>query len=264
MKKILLAGIVTALVLTVSFAQTSSGKTTNKTTTDTVPKKNKQIRDLDDALLELDKGEAEMQKAMKEVNGEKIEREIREAMKGMDVDMAKMKEDMAKAMKDIDMQKINLEVQKGLAEAQKELAKVDMEKIKQQVQASLAQVDMEKVKAELQKVKEIDFSKMKKDLEAVKPQIEKSMQEAKKSIEKARQEITTYKNLVNALDKDGLLKKETNYKIEYKGGELTVNGKKLSADETKKYSELLTGKKDFTLQKDEENGLNIHNDSHND
>lgn len=259
MKKIMLAAIVTALVLTVSFAQTSTGKPTNKSATDTVPKKAKQIRDLDDALLEIDKGEAEMQKAMKEWKDGKMEREVREAMKNLDVDMAKAKEDLAKAVKEIDAQKIQAEIQKGLADAQKELAKVDAEKIKQRVQASLAQVDMEKVKAELERVKEMDFSKMKKDLEAVKPQVEKAMRDAKKDIEKARQEITSYKNLVNALDRDGLLKKDANYKIEYKNGELTVNGKKLSAEETKKYSEFLSGKKDFRLQK-EEDGLNINND----
>lgn len=257
-KKILFLLIVSALVLTVSFAQTSSGKAVGKTAIDTVPKKEKQIRDLDEALAEINKGEAEMQKALKEVDGEKIEREIREAMKGLDADMAKMKENLAKALKEVDMEKIQLEVQKGMAEAQKELAKADVEKIKADVQASLAKVDTEKMKAELQKVKEIDLSKMKKEMEGLRPEIEKSLQAAKKSIEKARQEITGYKELVNALDKDGYLNKKENYKVEYKNGELIVNGKKLPDDATKKYSEYLSGKKDFTLQKDEE-GLNINN-----
>jgi hypothetical protein len=84
------------------------------------------------------------------------------------------------------------------------------------------------------------------------------MKEAKKGIEKARVEITSFKNLVNALDKDGLLNKKENYKIEYKNNELTVNGKKLSADAIRKYSEFLTDKKDFTIQK-EEDDFNIHN-----
>lgn len=241
-----------ALVFTaVSSAQTNSGN--NRTgNTDTPPKKHKQIRDLDDALLELDRGEAEMMKAMKEFDSEKIGREIREAMKNMDVDMARAKEEIAKAMKEIDMQKISLDVQKALKE-------VDAEKIKAQVQQALAQVDMKKVQVELDKVKDIDFSKMKVELENIRPEIEKSLQEAKKSIEKARIEITSYKQLVEALDKDGLLKKEQNYKIEYKNSELTVNGKKLSADEAKKYSQYLNDKKDFMLQKEDDN-FNIDND----
>lgn len=257
-KKLLLAALVSALVLTVSFAQTATGKRTGKPATDTVPKKEKQIRDLDDALSELDKGEAEMQKALKEFDGDKLSREIHEAMKGLNVDMAKMKEEMARTVKEIDVQKINAEVQKGLADAQKNLAQIDVEKIKAEVQASLSKIDMDKMKVELEKIKEIDVEKIKKEMEGIRPQIEKSLQAAKKDIENARQEITAYKELVNALDKDGFLKKDTNYKVEYKNGQLIVNGKTLSAGETKKYNEFLNGKKDFTLQRDEE-GMNIHN-----
>jgi hypothetical protein len=249
--------LISGLVLTVTFAQTGAGEG-KKSIADTVPKKQKQVRNLDDALLDLDKGEVEMDKAMREIDGKKMELEMRAAMKGLDVDMTKMKEDMAKAMKDIDMQKINADVQKSLAGMQKELQQIDVEKMRGEVAKSLASVDMKKMKAELQKVKEMDFSKMKKDLEGIRPEIEKSMREAKKDIANARQELAAYKNLVNALDKDGHLKKEANYKVEYKSGELTVNGKKLSADETRKYNEFLSGMKDFTIQK-EEDGMNIRN-----
>ena len=251
---LILAGSLVATVVT--FAQTTcgSGKTL---ATDTIPKKHKQIRDLDEALLELDKGEVELSKALREIDGEKIEREIRQAMKEMDVDMAKMKKDLAKAMTEIDAAKINADVQKALAEAQKELKEVDGEKIKKEIEASLAKVDMEKIKAELEEVKKIDLTEMKKELANIRPEVEKSLAEAKKDIEKARKEITAYKGLVNALENDGLLKKGDNYKIEYKDNELTVNGKKLSAAETKKYSEYLEGKKDFTIQKSNDD-FNIH------
>lgn len=249
--------LATGLVVTlVTSAQNSSGSKTSAS--DTIPtKKQKQVRDLDEALLELDKGEIELSKALREIDGEKIEREIREAMKNMDVDMAKMKEDIAKAMKEIDMQKINADVQKALAQAQKELKEIDLDKIQKEVQASLSKVDMEKIKAELEEVKKIDMEQMKKELAEIRPEIEKSLATAKKDIEKARKEITAYKNLVDALEKDGHLKKGGNYKIEYRNNELTVNGKKLSVEETKKYSEYLSGKENFTLQKDEDN-LNIH------
>jgi ElaB/YqjD/DUF883 family membrane-anchored ribosome-binding protein len=125
------------------------------------------------------------------------------------------------------------------------------------VQDALAKVDMKKIEVELDKLEKIDLSKIKTELESIRPEIEKSMKEAKKSIEKARSEITSYKNLVNALDKDDLLDKKANYKIEYKNHELTVNGKKLSADAVKKYSEFLADKRDFTIQK-EADDLNIN------
>jgi hypothetical protein len=257
LKKLPLLVIVSALVLTVTFAQSNAGN--NKTSgNDTVPTKQKKVRDLDEALIELDKGEEELKRAMKEIDTEMIEREIREAMKKMDVDMAKMKVDIAKAMKEIDAVKINADIQKGLADMQKELKGVDAEKIKKEVAASMEKIDMQKMKEEMQVMKEVDMEKMRKELENIRPGIEKSLEGAKKEIERARKEITSYKNLVDALDKDGLLKKDQDYKVEYRDNQLTVNGKKLSAAETKKYSEHLSGKEKFTIQK-EDDDFNIHN-----
>lgn len=256
LKNIPLLLLATGLVLTMAFAQTTNSTKEKKTTTDTVPAKQKKIRDLDEALSEVDRGEAEMQKATKEINGEKIDAEIRKAMKALDeVDMAKIKEEVARAMKEVDQQKIELEVQKALKEVQSE-------KIQKEVQAALAQVDMEKVKAEVEKIKEVDMVKIKEELAKVQPEVEKAMKEAKVSIEKARKEVTAYRNLVNALDRDGLLNKASNYKVEYKNKELTVNGKKLSAEQTKKYSEYLQDRDDFKLEKNED-GLDINNNNEN-
>lgn len=250
LKNLPLLILASSLLLTVAFAQTTGSKQ-KSVAADTLPTKHKQIRDLDEALEEIDRGEMEMKRAFQEVDQAKMESEIRSAMKNMDKDMARMKEDLAKAMQEIDMQKINLEMQKALKE-------IDCEKLKQEINASLSKVDMEKMKAELQKTKEINVKKMKADLANIQPEVEKAMKEAKVSIEKARQEITSYKNLVNALDKDGLLDKNAHYTIAYGDKALTVNGKKLTAEETRKYSEFLNGKENFTLQKDED-GFNIHN-----
>jgi copper chaperone CopZ len=251
LKKLPLLVLVSGLVLTVTFAQSNSGSK-NSGDNDTVPKKEKKIRDLDEALFELDKGELELAKALKEIDGEKIEREVRAALKGLDIDMSTMKMDLAKAMKEIDMQKINVEIQKELGDVQKELKGIDGEKLKREIEQSLEKVDFDKIKVELDRIKEIDLSKMKLELENIRPAIEKSMQEAKKEIEKARQEISDYKNLVNALDKDGYLNKNQNYKVEYKNKELTVNGKRLSADVVKKYIEFLEDKEDFTIKKEDD------------
>lgn len=251
LKNIPLLVIASGLVLTVAFAQTNTGK--QKTpVTDTVPTKQKKIRDLDEAIDEIDRAETEVQRSMKEVDQEKMQADIRKAMKEVDINMAKVKEEMARSMKDFDKQKIELEVQKAMQQ-------IDAEKIKKEVHEALASIDTEKMKADLEKVKEIDMTKMKEELANIQPQVEKAMKEAHVSIEKARKEMTAYRNLVNALDRDGLLKKSGNYTVEYKDKELTVNGKKLSAEDKKKYSEYLSGKDDFTLEKDED-GLNIHND----
>lgn len=246
------------MVITVAFSQPNSGHQ-KQSTTDTLPTKQKKVRDLDEALAEIDRSEIELQQALKEIDYEKMNADIRDAMKNVEVDMAKAKEEVAKAMKEVDMQKISLEVQKAMKE-------IDWEQIKKDVDSSLAKIDtekmkaeMEKAKVEMEKVRTIDFKRMQEDLAKIEPEVKKAMAEAKVEIEKARKEITGYKNLVAALEKDGLLKKGESYKIEYKSGELRVNGKTLSADATRRYSEYLSNKKDFTLKKDDD-GLNIHHD----
>jgi chromosome segregation ATPase len=258
LKKLPLLLLACGLVVTVAVAQSNAGNQ-KQTLIDTVPAKQKKIKDLDEALAEIDRGEVEMQRAMKEFDHAKMEAEIRKAMKNMNVDMANAKVEIEKAMKEIDMQKINLDVQKAMKE-------VDWEKIKKEVEESLSKVDMEKVKAELEtaklemeKVKNVDLKKMQEELAAVGPEVEKAMKEAKADIEKARKEIISYRNLVNALDADGHLKKSDEYEVAYKKNVLIVNGKALSAEATRKYSEHLSGKKDFTLKKDED-GLNIDHD----
>lgn len=249
-KKIPLLLIAMGVVAAVAVAQSNAG-TQQQASTDTIPKKQKKVRDLDDALAEIDRGELELQRALKDFDSEKMEKEFREAMKSMEIDMAKMKVDIEKAMKEIDAEKISLEIQKAMKE-------VDAEKISKEMKESL-KVDMQKVQAEMQRAKEIDMSKMKTELEKIGPEVENAMKEAKVSIEKARKEITSYKNLVEALDRDGHLDKSKSYKIEYKNKELTVNGKKLSVEAVQKYNTYLSDKDGFTLEKDED-GLNIEKD----
>src|SRR5678815_5590711 len=73
---------------------------------DTVPKTktDKKIRDLDDALDEMDKAELKL-------NMEKVKAGIDKAMK--EVDAAKIKMEIDKAMKDVDMEKIKAEIEKA-------------------------------------------------------------------------------------------------------------------------------------------------------
>lgn len=247
MRKMPLLLVISGLVVTAALAQTSAGKS-DKKATDTLPAGHKKIRDLDEALAELDKGEAEMAKALKEVDFQKMEQEIRASLKEIDIERIKA---------DVDKSLAGLDVEKMRADLDKALKGLDIEKMRADVRQSLKDVDVQKIKTEMRGLKEVDVSGLKEELEKIRPRVEQSMKEAKKDIEKVRTEMTSYKNLVNALDKDGLLNKNDDYKVEYKSGELTVNGKKLSAGAVKKYSELLSGRENFTLQK-EADDLNIH------
>ena len=89
-----------------------------KQQSDTIPqKKEKKIRDLDEAIEELEnidlkehleKAMKEVNEAMKKLDGEKIKLEIEKSMKEVDFDKIKM--EMDKDMKEIDLVKIEKEV----------------------------------------------------------------------------------------------------------------------------------------------------------
>lgn len=193
---------------------------------DTIPKKEKKVRDLDDVLDNLDAIE-------------------------LKVDMEKIQKEITEAMKKVDMEKIRMEVQNAIKE-------VDMEKIKREVETSLAKVDWDKIKAELDKIKEIDMKKlevdmrkMEEEMKKIKPEIEKSMEKAKVEIEKAKVEIKEYKDFVDGLENDGLINKKENYSIVHKDGELIVNDKKVSDEVYKKYKPFLEKHKKFNIKKSE-------------
>ena len=94
--------------------------------TDTVPRngREKKIRDLDDALEELNAAELQL-------NSEKLQRELTEAMKKLDA--AKIRMEFDKAMKEVDMEKIKQE----LNEAMKE---IDGDKIKMEIDKAMKEV----------------------------------------------------------------------------------------------------------------------------
>jgi multidrug resistance efflux pump len=219
--------------------------------TDTTPKKkkahDKKVRDLDDVLTELDNTNIN-------INADEIREQITSALKSIDAE--KIKLEVEKAMKEVDFANIQKEIQNALKE-------VDFEKIKKEVQESIAKIDFDKIKVELDAIKKIDMEKMKIDmekmkleLENIKPELEKEManvkveiEKAKVEIEKAKAEVKEYKEFVDGLDKDGLINKKDSYSIKHKDGELTINGKKASAQVYTKYQSFLEKHKKFNIEK---------------
>ena len=279
LKQLPIALVVSGLVITATAWQGSPGKNTH-ITTDTIPDKNK-VKNIDDALEQLEKSKKEFErtlqqkdweKEMKEAmdkshfDAEKMKQQIDEAVK--QIDAKKMQEDLTKAMKEVDLEKMKVELQQNLEKVdlaqmkdqmEKAMKQIDAAKIQADINSSIAKIDMEKIKLELDKVKDIDFKGMEESLKKMKPELEKSMQNAKESIEKAKKELLEYKGFIDGLDKDGLIDKDKSYTIQYRNGELTINGKKQSAEVVKKYNSYLKGKKDFTIKKDEDH-FNIDKD----
>lgn len=232
----------------------------NNGQTDTVPRE-KKIRDLDDALRELDNVDMKIEM-------EKVQKELTEAMKKLDIDMGKMKLEMEKAMKEVDFEKIRKEVEESMAKVDWDRIKleVDFEKIQKEVKESMEKINWDKLKKEMDEVKNIDMKKVememkkaKEEMEKIGPQLKEELEKAKVEIEKAKVEIKEYKDFVDGLEKDGLLNKKEDYTIKHKNGELTVNGKKVSADIYNKYRSFLEKHKELTIEKSDDN-FNIDND----
>jgi hypothetical protein len=264
--------MVAALVLTITSWQTEPGKNIHANS-DTIPKN--KVTNIDEALQQLDKSMQELQrtlqardwdKEMKEAldkahfDSEKMKVQLDEAMK--QIDSKKMQDQIQRAMKDIDFEKMKTDLQGNLdkmdikelkEEIQKAVKEIDLQKIQTDINISISKIDMDKIKVELDKVKEIDFKGIEDNLKKMKPEIEKSMQDAKESIDKAKKEMMGYKSLIDELNRNGLIDKNKNYTIEYKSGSLSINGKKQSADVVKKYNSFLNGHKNFTIKKNEDN-----------
>jgi len=218
---------------------------------DTIPKNktDKKIRDLDDAIDELNKADLKL-------DMEKVKVQLEEAMK--QVDMAKIQMEVDKAMKEVDMEKIKNEIAKATKE-------IDAAKIEKDVKESLAQIDWEKIKKEMDEVKKVDMNKLDADMKKLElqmkelgPKIEKEMEKAKAEIQKAKTEMKEYKNFVDDLEKDGLINKAKGYTLEHKNGELIINGKKQSADVYNKYRSFLEKHKKFNIKKSDDD-FNIDN-----
>jgi len=232
--------------------------------TDTVPPKKskadreKKVRDLDEAIEELEKTEInvdlskvklELEKAMKEVDAQKIQLEVEKALR--DVDMKKIQKEIQESLAKIDGEKIKADMEKAMKE-------IDFTKIKAEIEESMKQIDVEKIKQEINMEKlKVDMKDMEKELKKIGPEIERSMEKAKVEIEKAKVELKEYKNFVDGLEKDGLINKKEGYKIKHKDGELFINGKKQSAEVYNKYRSFLEKHKSFNIDDEAGDDFNI-------
>jgi DNA repair exonuclease SbcCD ATPase subunit len=255
---------------------------------DTVPERQKKVRDIDDAIEELEKGRVELEKTLKDKDWEKMQQEIRSEAEKQKIDVQKMQADIQSSIKQIQSEEIKKQIanaKEQLDAAEKEIVRntdlkdeerakihedlakamkeIDMEKIKAETEHALAQVNMQKIQEELQKAQQMNMDKVEAGLQKMKPEIEKSIRKAQEGIDKARKELSDYKNLIDQLDRDGLLDKKGNYTITYRHGDLLINGKKQPEETKKRYEQFLNGKKDFTIKKDAD-GFDIDNGEHRD
>ncbi|HEY8893289.1 MAG TPA: hypothetical protein VIM79_00625 [Niastella sp.] len=228
---------------------------------DTVPKKN-QDRDLDKELRALDKAQEQLQK-LKEKDWQEVQRNIEESISKIDVE--RIQQQVDEAIKKIDFEKINRQVQESLRkidfdkierdieQSLNDIKKIDKEEIKREIDKARKQVNeaMEKeewkenmkeaqqksneeVKKALENTKK-ELARVKEEMKQQKFDMKKQFDEARQEVDKAKAEVKGYQDMIYGMEKDGLLNTKEDYTIEYKDGDLFVNGKKQPQDVADKY-----------------------------
>ncbi len=173
--------------------------------------------------------EKEMSKALKALEEEKIVLKKQEALNISDIE--KMQVDVDKALKEVRTASERKQLETELKKALSEIKKIDTKEIELQLEKAREEIlqqkehlrlDMEKAREEIQK--ELSTNNLKEE-----------MNKARIEIEAAKEEITSYKKIIQALEKDGLLKTGENYVVEYDNGILTINGKRQQEAISNKY-----------------------------
>lgn len=139
-----------------------------------------------------------------------IERAIKET------DFAAIEEDIRNAFKETGWEQMNTEISASLKHAKETMEKIDMTAIRAEL--TRAKKELEAGREAIQK---IDFSS-----------IQKEVQEG---IQKAGNYLKEQKAMFNEMESDGLINQKKGFSIDYKKGNLYINGKKQPDSVVEKY-----------------------------
>jgi chromosome segregation ATPase len=188
---------------------------------------NQSMLQVSDELKKIDfsKIQKEIEASLKTVDAEKMLREVERSLK--DIDLGKTLASVSASLKDIDLDIKSEAIEKALADTRQEI---------EQARKELGNIDRDAVKKELEEArKEVEKSKA----EISKIDMNKIIDEAKAGIEKAKEELANTKELITALEKDGLVNSRQGFTLEYRNGSLYIDGKKQSEETTDKYRRYL-------------------------
>jgi len=207
--------------------------------------------------VDLEKMQKELNLSLSNLNSEKMQADLNRSLKTLDkIDVEKLQKELKESLSNINDDEFKLELKNSL----KELDRIDVEKMKKEIGEALSEVKVNvnaeeinrKVQESLQNVDmgkiKLDMEKMGKEMEKNKMNMKLDMDDIHKDLEKARKELKGYQEMVYEMEKDGLLKTNEDYSIEYKQGELSINGKKQSASVTNKYKKYFS-KDGITIKK---------------
>jgi len=122
------------------------------------------------------------------------------------------------AVNNIDWKGIQTDINNAMRDVHVELKNIDWDKISADIKVAADEVKNAHIEVNVQEI------------------VNNAMEKASEGIEVAKVELKRLKEFVNELDKDGLIKKNDGYKLEWKDdGSLYINGKKQPKEVSDKY-----------------------------
>jgi phenylalanyl-tRNA synthetase alpha subunit len=143
---------------------------------------------------------------------------------------------------------------------------IDFKKMQQDIERSILEakdhLNSDEFKRAIEEASKVDMSQIRKELENAKLEIEKNkvnmkeeMSKAKEDIKKAKEELKAWQQMLDEMEKDGLINTKEDYDIEYKDNELYINHQKQAQEVLNKYKDYF--KKDNTRIYKKNGGFNI-------
>lgn len=252
---------------------------------DTTPKKEDETvidGDLDRALEEVHRATENLERQMKKMDWKKMNRDMSESLEK--INSTRIHEEIARAMRNINREQIELKTREALR-------KIDWKKMHQELDRANdafsekdrvkmkegTQRAMEETRRAMERMKSIDSKEMRREMERAMERIwdhegdikenmekarknglkylgddfERKMEKAREKVKRAGEALQNYKEMVNEMDKDGLIKIKETYTIEYKNEELFINGAKQPSSVADKYKHYFKNGR-VTIKKDKD------------
>ncbi|PUZ24321.1 BlaR1 peptidase M56 [Chitinophaga costaii] len=208
----------------------------------------------DKAMANVDwqKINSQVEEAMKKVDWKKIDNEINQAMRNVDTSLPGISTESIKdQVKAGIQQRAQEEVMRKEIDANRAAWKKEMDDSNKERQKALAMAMKDRNKAIAESIKARDEAMKERLLLKQQAAVDASRSAAHAQMDQAQN--NNFRTLINRLQSDKLINPEQ-YSIQIKGNDLYLNGKKQSADITNKYKDYFQGKKNIFIKgSDKEN-----------
>lgn len=172
------------------------------------------------SAVDLAKIQAEAKAAVKKINFEQLNKDIETAMAG--IDKATLERDISRAMKSV--------------------KNIDAAQLKNEINATLKNIRLDQLKGQLENAR--------RDLKMQQQQLDIEMRQiapgVNNELRETRRQLQRLKDAYQQMERDGLIEKSPANRIQFRDGELYINGERQSKEISEKYRHYFNKRKTVT------------------